>query len=189
MPMHLNTDVACSCSFLRDLLLWLVAVAYRLWVVAINLAEDLPEQSACTQRLSTSTCTCWPVFVQTPDELERRNDSYNLALKQRGVTLKPWSSQHAGQQDSGHAQNSPDLPDPSLDVVSDGQVLEGQGRGQFLGPPAQRWAIGSALKDSINRWLRTDSFFPAGLAPGKQCPIFVAIIISISHLVCLLQLT
>lgn len=32
-----------------------------------------------------------------------------------------------------------------------GQVLEGQGRGLFLGPPAQRWASDSALKESMNR--------------------------------------
>ena len=52
-----------------------------------------------------------------------------------------------GQSQTGpgmHRQGSPSL-------VTDGQVLEGQGTGQFLGPPAQRWAAASTLKDSMNK--------------------------------------
>lgn len=49
-----------------------------------------------------------------------------LALSRPEATLKAWHPQ-------------PCLP-----------LLEGQGLGAFLGPPAQRWAAAVALKDSAN---------------------------------------
>ena len=90
-------------------------------------------------------------LVQAPDELEKRSDSYALALRNRCVTLKAWSPQRSHGDASGHAHSCPALSDSCPRPNSDGQVLEGQGRGLFLGPPAQRWAADSALKESMNR--------------------------------------
>ena len=89
--------------------------------------------------------------VQAPDELERRSDSYALALTNRSVTLKAWSPQPSEEDAVGHAHSCPAVSDSGLRPIPDGQVLEGQGRGLFLGPPAQRWAADSALKESMNR--------------------------------------
>ncbi len=94
--------------------------------------------------------------MQSPDGSLARNDSYLLALTQPGVTLKAWSpSALEGQgtgPSTGHFQAAPDMHEQESGVfMADGQVLEGQGRGQFLGPPAQRWAAASALKNSLNR--------------------------------------
>lgn len=55
-----------------------------------------------------------------------QGDSYMLALSRPEATLKAWHP----------------TPCPPL--------LEGQGLGTFLGPPAQRWAAAVALKDSTN---------------------------------------
>lgn len=118
-------------------------------------------------------------IVQAPDELARQNDSYALALQNRSVSLKSWSPQPSDAQASGHGSSCPALPEADPRPVPDrpimgaqggrqspdeqlseaqgrgqypeGQVLEGQGRGLFLGPPAQRWAADSALKESMNR--------------------------------------
>jgi len=94
--------------------------------------------------------------MQSPGGSLARNDSYLLALTQPGVTLKAWNPSTPDGQgtgpSAGHFQAAPDMHDQESGVfMADGQVLEGQGRGQFLGPPAQRWAAASALKDSINR--------------------------------------
>ncbi len=94
--------------------------------------------------------------MQSPSESLARNDSYLLALTQPGVTLKPWNpSSLEGQgtgPSTGRFQAAPDMCDQESGMfMADGQVLEGQGRGQFLGPPAQRWAAASALKDNSNR--------------------------------------
>ena len=90
-------------------------------------------------------------LVQAPDELDWRNDSYALALKHRSVTLKAWSPQPSEGEALGSAHKCPALSDSGPRPVSDGQVLEGQGKGLFLGPPAQRWAADAALKESLNR--------------------------------------
>ena len=94
--------------------------------------------------------------MQSPGGSLARNDSYLLALTQPGVILKAWNpSALEGQgtgPSAGQFQAAPDIHDQESGMfMADGQVLEGQGRGQFLGPPAQRWAAASALKDSINR--------------------------------------
>lgn len=94
--------------------------------------------------------------MQSNDESLARNDSYLLALTQPGVTLKariPSTLEAQGTGPSaGHFQAAPDMQEQESGMfMADGQVLEGQGRGQFLGPPAQRWAAASAQKDSINR--------------------------------------
>ncbi len=94
--------------------------------------------------------------MQSPAGSLARNDSYLLALTQPGVTLKAWNpSTLEGQAtgpSTGRLSAAPDMHDQESGMLmADGQVLEGQGRGQFLGPPAQRWAAASALKDSLNR--------------------------------------
>ena len=94
--------------------------------------------------------------MQSPGESSACNDSYLLALTQPGVTLKAWNPSTLDGQDTGpstgHFQAAPDMHDQeSVVFMADGQVLEGQGRGQVLGPPAQRWAAASALKDDSNR--------------------------------------
>lgn len=89
--------------------------------------------------------------MQAPHDLERCSDSYALALRNRSVTLKAWSPQPSEGDTSGRGYSCPVLSDLGLRPIPDGQVLEGQGRGLFLGPPAQRWAADSALKDSMNR--------------------------------------
>lgn len=118
-------------------------------------------------------------IAQAPNELARQNDSYALALQNRSVRLNSWSPQPSDAQASGHGSTCPTLLEADLKPLPDrqvmgaqgrrqspdeqlseaqgtgqfpeGQVLEGQGRGLFLGPPAQRWAADSALKESMNR--------------------------------------
>ena len=104
------------------------------------------------------------------------SDSYQLALGQPGVTLKAWhppASEEQGlghshaacddiRQDSGQSDAEGQMLEEQgrgqfraasdVQFMTGGQVLEGQGKGQLLGPPAQRWAAASALKDSLNRW-------------------------------------
>lgn len=89
-------------------------------------------------------------LVQAPDELDS-NDSYALALKHRSVTLKAWSPQPSEEEASSSAHTCPAPSDSGPRPVADGQVLEGQGKGLFLGPPAQRWAADATLKESLNR--------------------------------------
>lgn len=108
--------------------------------------------------------------LQMVDASLDNNDSYMLALAQPGVTLKAWHPPPQAGQDTGPSLAAPDmqrngigqsLAAPELQgqgsglVMAEGQVLEGQGKGQFLGPPAQRWAA-AALKDSINRSVMTE---------------------------------
>lgn len=118
-------------------------------------------------------------YALAPNELARQNDSYALALQNRSVRLNSWSPQPSDAQASGHGSTCPTLLEADLKPLPDrqvmgaqgrrqspdeqlseaqgtgqfpeGQVLEGQGRGLFLGPPAQRWAADSALKESMNR--------------------------------------
>lgn len=90
-------------------------------------------------------------LVQAPDEQDKHNDSYALALKHRSVTLKAWSPQPSEGEAFSSAHKCPALSESGPRPVADGQVLEGQGKGLFLGPPAQRWAADAALKESLNR--------------------------------------
>ena len=96
------------------------------------------------------------MLLQVPDGFLSCSDSNALALIQSGVTLKAWHPPTPEEQGMGHSmgqsQTGPGMHQqgpPSF--MADGQVLEGQGKGQFLGPPAQRWAAASTLKDSVNR--------------------------------------
>lgn len=84
------------------------------------------------------------------------SDRGALALIQPGVTPMTWHPPTPEVQGTGHSggqsQTSPGMHRPgSPSLVAEGQVLEGQGTGQFLGPPAQRWAAASTLKDSMNK--------------------------------------
>lgn len=88
----------------------------------------------------------------------RMNDQGGLEgdIIQPGVTLKAWHPPTPEEQGTGHcmgqSQTGPGMHrQGSPSPVTDGQVLEGQGTGQFLGPPAQRWAAASTLKDSMNK--------------------------------------
>ena len=68
-----------------------------------------------------------------------QGDSYMLALSRPEATLKAWH------------------PIPCL------PLLEGQGLGTFLGPPAQRWAAAVALKDGTNVLPNPDKQFGNGV--------------------------
>ncbi|DBA92119.1 TPA: hypothetical protein ACH3X1_015845 [Trebouxia sp. C0004] len=110
--------------------------------------------------------------VLSPGGSLARNDSYLLALTQPGATLKAWNPSALEARGTGPSagrfQGAPDMHDQESGLfMADGQILEGQGKGQFLGPPAQRWAAASALKDSINR-LPSGSEEPEKMSDGQE---------------------